>query len=220
MRAGWRRYPRPPTAAQPLTYDPANHRITPGPLPPARAARPATRGTSRPAAASGGSNEIKNPTRTSGFVVAADEGPPYWFLNTLTITKVGSDQCHGQMSILDHRVPPGFAPPPHIHHHSDEALLILDGQLDGLCGDSRWRAGPGSLVFMPRAIPHGLASSPTPGRGGLSSWPHPVASTSSSRPQAGQHPDLCLPVPVPPDPARLTELAAAHGIQVLPAPGL
>ena len=31
-------------------------------------------------------------------------------------------------------------------------------------------------------------------------------------------PDLCLPVPVPPDPARLTQLAAAHGIQILPPP--
>ena len=94
----------------------------------------------------------QNHTRTSGFVLAADEGQPFWFLNTLTITKVGSDQCGGQLSILDHRVPPGFAPPPHIHHHSDEALLILDGQLDGFCGDHRWRAGPGALVFMPRAI--------------------------------------------------------------------
>ena len=94
-----------------------------------------------------------NLTRTSGFVVAADEGQPFWFLNTLTITKVGSDQCRGQLSILDHRVPPGFAPPPHLHHHSDEALLILDGQLKGFCGDHRWRAGPGSLVFWsPRTL--------------------------------------------------------------------
>jgi len=107
----------------------------------------------------------QNPTRTSGFVVTADEGQPFWFLNTLTITKVGSDQCHGQMSILDHRVPPGFAPPPHVHHHSDEALLILDGQLDGFCGDRTWRAGPDSLVFMPRAIPHGFTvSDDGPGR--------------------------------------------------------
>ena len=29
---------------------------------------------------------------------------------------------------------------------------------------------------------------------------------------------LRLPDPVPPDPSRLTELAAAHGIQLLPAP--
>jgi mannose-6-phosphate isomerase-like protein (cupin superfamily) len=94
-----------------------------------------------------------NQVTTGCFVLAADDGQAIWFLNTLTITKVGSDQCHGQMSIVDHRVPPGFAPPPHVHHRSDEALLVLDGQLEGFCGDHRWRAGPGSLVFMPRAIP-------------------------------------------------------------------
>jgi hypothetical protein len=52
-----------------------------------------------------------NHTRTGGFVVTADEGQPFWFLNTLTITKVSSGHSHGQLSILDHRVPPGFAPP-------------------------------------------------------------------------------------------------------------
>ena len=87
-----------------------------------------TSGNYRPTTASGGSMKSGNPTRTSGFAVTADEGQPFGFLNTLTITKVGSDQCHGQMSIVDHRVPPGFAPPPHLHHHSDEALLVLDGQ--------------------------------------------------------------------------------------------
>ena len=106
-----------------------------------------------------------NLTRSSGFVVAADEGQPFWFLNTLTITKVGSDQCGGQLGIVDHRMPPGFAPPPHIHHQSDEALLVLDGQLKGICGHHPWQAGPGSLAFMPRAIPHGFTISDAgPGR--------------------------------------------------------
>jgi hypothetical protein len=31
--------------------------------------------------------------------------------------------------------------------------------------------------------------------------------------------ELRLPDPVPPDPARLAELAAAHGIRILPPPG-
>lgn len=158
-----------------------------------------------------------NLTRTSGFVLAADEGQPFWFLNTLTITKVGSDHSRGQLSILDHRVPPGFAPPPHIHHHSNEALLVLDGYLDGFCGDHRWRAGPGCLVFMPRAVPHAFAVSDAgPGRiiivaspGGFDEF---VA--AAGEPAA----ELCLPVPVPPDPARLTQLAAVHGIQILPPP--
>jgi mannose-6-phosphate isomerase-like protein (cupin superfamily) len=146
----------------------------------------------------------QNSTRTSGFVVAADEGPSYWFLNTLTITKVGSDHSHGQLSILDHRVPPGFAPPPHVHHHSDEALLVLDGQLDGFCGDHRWRAGPGSLVFMPRAVPHGFAVSDT-GPGRIIIVASPVASTSSSRPPANQPRSCACPYP-----SRPTRLASCN----------
>src|SRR6185312_2221587 len=92
-----------------------------------------------------------NPALTSGFVLADDDGEPFWFLNTLTITKVGAGHSQGQLSIVDHRMPPGFAPPPHIHQQTDEALLVLHGQLQGFCGDSGWNAGPGSLVFLPRA---------------------------------------------------------------------
>ena len=79
-----------------------------------------------------------------------------------------------------------------------------------------WRAGPGSLVFLPRGIPHGHVSQAGPGRilvvvspGGFDQF---VAAAGQP---AG---DLRLPEPVPPDPARLTQLAAAHGIQILPSP--
>ncbi len=155
--------------------------------------------------------------KPGGFVVAADEGQAFWFLNTLTINKVGNDDTQGRLSIVDHRMPAGFAPPPHIHQASDEALLVLDGQLEGFCGDQAWRAGPGSLVFMPRAIPHSFTVSRAgPGRiiivvspGGFDQF---VAAASEPA-QA-----LRLPEPVPPDPARLTQLAAAHGIQILPPP--
>ena len=69
------------------------------------------------------------------------------------------------MSIVDHRVPAGFAPPPHIHEVSDEALLVLDGELEGFWGDQAWRAGPGSLMFTLHGIPHGFTvSAAGPGR--------------------------------------------------------
>jgi quercetin dioxygenase-like cupin family protein len=158
-----------------------------------------------------------NRTKTGGFAMAADEGQAFWFLNTLTINKVRSDDSRGQLSIVDHRVPAGFAPPPHIHQASDEALLVLDGELEGFCGDQAWRARPGSLVYLPHGIPHGFTvSAAGPGRiivvvspGGFDQF---VAA-------AGQPArDLRLPEPVAPDPARITQLAAAHGIQILPPP--
>ncbi len=158
-----------------------------------------------------------NRARTDGFVLAADEGQAFWFLNTLTINKVGSDDSQGQVSIVDHRMPPGFAPPPHIHQVSDETFLVLDGQLEGFCGDQKWQAGPGSLVFMPRAIPHGFTVSEAgPGRIIIVASPGGVDQFVAAASQPAQA--LRLPNPVPPDPALLAQLAAAHGIQILLPP--
>jgi len=60
----------------------------------------------------------------------------------------------------------------------------------------RRRAGPGQIIIV---------ASP----GGFDQF---VAAAGEPAP------DLRLPVPVPPDPARLTRLATAHGIQILPRP--
>ena len=72
-------------------------------------------------------------------------------------------------------------------------------------------------MFLPCGIPHGFrVSLLEPARpivivspGGFDQF---VA--AAGEPAAG----LRLPDPVPPDPIRLTELAAAHGIQILPPP--
>ena len=85
----------------------------------------------------------------SGFVLTEDGGNAFWFLNTLTINKIESEHTHGGFTIVDHRVPAGFAPPPHVHAGVDEAFYILDGEFEGFCGDTQWRAGPGAVVFLP-----------------------------------------------------------------------
>jgi quercetin dioxygenase-like cupin family protein len=158
-----------------------------------------------------------NHSKTGGFVMAADEGQAFWFLNTLTINKVRSDDSRGQLSIVDHRVPAGFAPPPHIHQASDEALLVLDGELEGFCGDQAWRATPGSLVYLPHGIPHGFTVSAA-GAGRIIVVVSPGGFDQFVAAAGQPARDLRLPEPVAPDPARITQLAAAHGIQILPPP--
>ena len=72
-------------------------------------------------------------------------------------------------------------------------------------------------MFLPRAIPHGFTVSDAgPGRiivvvspGGFDQF---VAAAGEPAPA------LRLPEPVPPDPALIAQLAAAHGIQILPRP--
>jgi quercetin dioxygenase-like cupin family protein len=71
---------------------------------------------------------------------------------------------------------PGFAPPPHIHQANEEGLLILDGEVEGFCGDRAWQAGSGSLVFLPSGIPHGIRILPRPGPSATAARPHPTPS--------------------------------------------
>lgn len=160
----------------------------------------------------------ENQTRNSGLVLAADEGQAFYFLNCLAINKVGTGDSQGLLTIADHRMPSGFAPPPHIHEASDEAFLVLDGDLEGFCGDERWQAGPGSLVYLPHGVPHGFTvSAAGPGRilvvvspGGFDQFVAAAGTPAT---------ELRLPEPVAPDPVLVTQLAAAHGIRILPPPG-
>jgi quercetin dioxygenase-like cupin family protein len=153
-----------------------------------------------------------------GLVLTEDEGQAFWFLNTLTITKVGELDTKGGLAILDHRCPAGYAPPPHIHRGADEAFYILEGQFEGFCGESSWAAGPGTLVFLPRDVPHGFRVSDTgPGRTLLILAP---AGFDRFVVEIGEPArEMVLPEPTPPDPVRIVEIAAAHGIHVLPPPG-
>ena len=153
-----------------------------------------------------------------GFVLGPDEGEPYWFLNTLTLNKVGASYTHGMLSVVDHRMPVGFSPPPHIHHGADEAFYVIDGEIAGFCGETEWQAGPGSIVFLPRDIPHGFHV--TGGAGARSLVMVAGAGFDEFVAALGEVPTaLTLPTPVEPDPARVVALAAAHGITILPPPG-
>jgi hypothetical protein len=53
-----------------------------------------------------------NQGTTHGIMLAADEDQAFWLLSNLTINKIGSGHSPGRLSILDHRVSGGFAPPP------------------------------------------------------------------------------------------------------------
>jgi quercetin dioxygenase-like cupin family protein len=152
-----------------------------------------------------------------GYVLGPDDGPAYWFLNTLTLTKVPAAHTHGALSVVDHRMPAGFAPPPHVHHGMDEVFYVIDGDFEGFCGDDRWTAGPGSVVFLPRDLPHAYwIVNDAPARALVMVAPGNFDEFVAALGEAATH--LDLPTPTPPDPARVVEIAAAHGIHILPPP--
>ncbi len=46
----------------------------------------------------------------------------------------------------------------HVHTHEDEGIYVIAGTLTVEVGDHRYEAGPESLVWLPRGIPHVFAN--------------------------------------------------------------
>jgi quercetin dioxygenase-like cupin family protein len=148
-----------------------------------------------------------------GFVLGPDDGDAYWWLGSLTINKVTREDTADAFDIVDHRVPAGYAPPLHVHRDQDEVFYVIDGTLVVRCGDQQWQAGSGSLVFLPRQIPHGFTvSGDAPARTLLINAPAGFADLISELGEATSQ--LVLPGSdvAMPDPERIGVVSAAHGI--------
>jgi mannose-6-phosphate isomerase-like protein (cupin superfamily) len=59
------------------------------------------------------------------------------------------------------RLPPG---PGHIHTREDESWYVIEGELLFDVGDDTIKAGPGTLVYAPRDVPHGYRVTKVPAR--------------------------------------------------------
>ena len=69
----------------------------------------------------------------------------------------GGERTGGLVTIGDARIPP--APPArHIHSREDEAIYVTSGVLTVEVGGQRHQVGPGSLIWLPRGIPHTFAN--------------------------------------------------------------
>lgn len=88
------------------------------------------------------------------YALSQEEGNPIWFLGTLMFVKAGATETRNAFTLVEQLLPPGFGPPPHVHHAEEECFYILAGQLTVTCGDRTWQADPGSFVFLPRGIVH------------------------------------------------------------------
>jgi mannose-6-phosphate isomerase-like protein (cupin superfamily) len=68
---------------------------------------------------------------------------------------IDSADTEGRFALIEHRIPPRtLAAPVHTHEREDEYSYVLSGRMGAQIGDEVVDAGPGELVFKPRAIPH------------------------------------------------------------------
>jgi quercetin dioxygenase-like cupin family protein len=151
---------------------------------------------------------------SSLYALGKGDGPAFWFFNELVVIKATAKQTGNAYALIEFLAPVGPASPYHVHRAEDEAFYVLEGQVEFISGERRQTGGPGSYVFLPRDIPHGIrvvGTSParflvltTPG--GFEGFVMEMGEPASA---------LTLPTPSAPDMDKLITLAAKYRIEIL-----
>jgi mannose-6-phosphate isomerase-like protein (cupin superfamily) len=124
-----------------------------------------------------------------------------WALSTQR-TVTAPEGSGAEFTLIERLLPAGFASPAHIHHGSDEAFYVLEGEIRFQCGDKTIAARSGTFVYLPRQVPHTFRVGPAPAR-----W----LQFHSARAEAGVAPG---PLSI----ARLLALAGKYQIELLLPP--
>jgi mannose-6-phosphate isomerase-like protein (cupin superfamily) len=81
-------------------------------------------------------------------------GDAYWWQGSLMTIKARAADTGGALGLVEGVFYEGFGPPLHVHHREDEGMLVLDGEIRFRRGSDDFVAGPGTLVWAPREVPH------------------------------------------------------------------
>jgi mannose-6-phosphate isomerase-like protein (cupin superfamily) len=81
-------------------------------------------------------------------------GNAYWWQGSLMTIKARAADTGGALGLVEGNFYQGFGPPLHVHHREDEGMLVLDGEIRFRQGTEDFVAGPGTLVWAPRGVPH------------------------------------------------------------------
>jgi quercetin dioxygenase-like cupin family protein len=77
-----------------------------------------------------------------------------WLLDSLVTIRVSTSEGPDGISVLEHRMPYGSSPPLHLHRTEDELFHILEGEYRLKLQDQEQRVGPGTIVLLPKGLPH------------------------------------------------------------------
>ena len=154
------------------------------------------------------------------FVSETSEAKSLWFMNGHVTVHLAMAGNAGGISITEHLLPAGFGPPYHVHHNEDETFYVLDGEVRCKQLDRVLHAKPGEVVHLARGIPHGFKVVSSEGarllivsNGGFEAMLRAASQVASSVSLPERQQD-----PTPEMQAKLAEICAANGIQLLGPP--
>ena len=148
------------------------------------------------------------------IIVQPGEGKEVRAFGDTIVFKVVGSQTNDGITIGMAVTPPGGGPPLHVHRREDEIFLIVSGDLEmNVLGEWK-KALPGSVVFLPRDVPHqfrNVGSEPSH---------HWVICTPSGFEGFYEKCGEVFAKGGPPDMGRILEICAEHGAEIVgPPPG-
>lgn len=117
------------------------------------------------------------------------------------------EETGGRFAFWLEITPPGGGPPPHTHEREDEWFHVIEGKVSFFDGTSWQEVGPGARVFCPRGSTHTFKNT-----GDCPSRMQLLTSPSGFEVFFARAADE-FARPGPPDLARISEIAAEHGIR-------
>jgi quercetin dioxygenase-like cupin family protein len=93
-----------------------------------------------------------------------DTADAYWWQGSLMTIKARASDTGGALGLVECAFYKGFGPPLHVHHHEDEGMYVLEGEIRFRRGEEEFVAGPGTLVWAPRGMPHAFSVESTTAR--------------------------------------------------------
>ncbi len=152
-----------------------------------------------------------------GAYVPPDGGDSVWLAGIHITVKLTSEDTGGAYAMTEEITQPQGGAPPHAHEREDEALYVLEGEVEFLLGEETIPAGAGSCVYAPRGALHTFKNVGTsPSRvlvvyspGGFEGFFFEAGepATEGSPPPEGE-----------PDVGRIVEIGQKYGLEIPPPP--
>lgn len=137
-----------------------------------------------------------------------------WFLRSLLTVKATGETTGGAFDLVEELIPPGFSPPPHVHHREEESFYVISGRMTFVCGDRTIAAEAGTLVVLPRGVPHTFQVEGTePARTLMLATPAGLIGFFRELGRPAQ--TRTLPPPTPPNIAEFRRVSEAYGCEIL-----
>lgn len=72
------------------------------------------------------------------------------------VLRLTGEDTDGLYTIIEYTAKPGHARSLHVHHHMEEAFLMISGEGTFRVDERVFTAGPGEYVLVKRGVPHNI----------------------------------------------------------------